>query len=597
MGGIEVFLITAVWTLFALCVAFFIAVFMEEYKWSQRIKIGFANFTKLEKHYSFKVKKPLFVCYGASLLLSVGVIVGLNLFARNNTNQLYALNYIVLLGTAISTLAIIISVTKERKNRDLTPIEILYKQIQNSFSNQEILRVALQQYENLRNELIDENNSIVARIENVTDRHGELNIGGSLSVLEELINGCEERLGGFDNALTKKFDKILHSFLSTGKIDTSNINGFALDSLPDAEDVKRQTIEKRKEIVLAYISSVVANGYFAKAESIVGVYEILDELKISYTVPLIEDTFAFIDAHENGRTPIVKRVFASALFDAQSYTFFVAKEHYFWLLNYPYELPQTSQTKIAIEMVTCDANEYAFTFLMRLKEGAASILQAAVASINTENKTKKFFALYIQIVNGSTRNFANKAKESEDLYVVLVNYARRRNDQNLTNNLYKIKSNKFGGIKTLYQEMMQEKSDIYDYSLQVMFVFLNSAKATALFDRNVVVDLLHEYRYTFSFDELTVLDLLLLAVVLINDNDNTTISQAQALLEKPNNYKGYNVVRAAMLSSKTKEEKAIAIINILKTYYTSILLNIVNRTERDRLFYKRLVEYDGGCAL
>lgn len=593
MGGMEVFLIVSVWILFALCVSFFITVFAEEYKWAQRVKIGYANFTDFEKHYSFRTKKSFIVCYGINILLAIGVIIGLNLFSRSNTNQLQALNYIVLLGTLIATMAIIISVTKERKNRDLTPIETLYEQVQKSFSNQESLRIVLQSFENLRNEFIDENKSIALRIENATGRRGELNINATLSDLEGLIKSCNVRLGGFDNALIKKFDSILHSFLYTGKIDANDIVGFSFDSLPDVEDVKQKTIEKRNEIISSYISSAVSKGHLVQAESIVEAFAILDELNIGYSVPLIESTFAYINKYENVRTSIIKKVFASPLFDTASYTSFVAKEHYFWLLNYPYELSQTSLTKIAIEMVMCDASEYAFTFLMKLKEGASSVLQAAVASLSTDNKTKKLFVLYIQIANGSAHDSANKAKAKEDLYIAVANYARRFNDQNLTNKLHKMKPDKFNGIETLYREIMQEKGDMYRYSLQVMLVYLNSPHASALFDKNIVVDLLHEYHYTLSFDELTVLNLLLMISILIYENDSAVITQAQALLEK----QGDSAVRNMIISSKSREEKAMAIISILKTRYDSIMLNIANRAERERLLYKRLVEYTGGRTL
>lgn len=596
MSEIELFLIIAVWGLFAGCISMFVFAVIEEFQWKQRVQIGYVNFKRLEKFYSFRTKKIILAFYGIDICFAIGIVVGLNLFARNYAEHLQILNFIVFFSVMLSSFALLLSATKERKNHDLTPMESIYNRVINSFENQESLKLLLQKLEALRNRCIDENNRIINVIENLTGQKGAFNLDEALVLLDSSIKECKGQLNGFDNSLTEKFDLVLHTFLTTGKLEQNQIGLFTFNEFKDLETLRQKFVERQKELVLIYILQIIDKRSFAQADSIVGLYELIDELKISYSPALIDKTFSYIDSYENLRTVITEKILISNSFNAELYVDFIIDKHYFWLLNYEYKLSQDMQTKIAIEIVACDADQYVFAFLMQLNIGIISILKAAIASIKTDNKAKELFTSYIQVVAEKEDISANKAKANEDYYITLLNYARRNNGKNLTSKLNTIKANKFIGAKDLYMAKIKEENELYGISLRVLFAFLNSKKASSFFNRSAIISLFHEYRYTLSISELKIFSILLMTMILICEDDKTLIEFINKLLK--NKCLTLNAeLKSVVCSSHIKEIKATLIIKILYDYDRCSLLNIVNRTEKERLLYSKLIGYGGGNAL
>jgi hypothetical protein len=588
MLGVELALIIGAWLLFFGCLGFFAYAFVEEAKWSARAKIGYRNFEQCEKYYSFKLRKLLYPLYGASVLLAVAFIIGLHLFGMNATRHLQVLNYVTILGIAITTLGVFISASKRQKNKDLSPVKALYEQIKSSFSNQAALESALKEFRLLHSQFLENNGRITARLDGITAKQGGLDLSGTLSDLEALIKDCEGRLGGFDNSLTAKFDAVLRAFLQSGQIETLGINTFLFGGMADMNGVKQKVVEKQKEVILSFALSVAANQNYAADESAVELYSVLDELKIEYTEALIADSFAYVDKHSRARAAVIKRVFPSVIFNAQIYCSFIVESHYFWLLEHEYALPQAQLIKVAGEMLAEDAIEYAQLFLMRLKDGALSILNAAVPNAKKDNKTRKLFILYMDIAAGSSKGGGNRAKASEDLYVVLDSFARRTDNAGLQNALGILRSAKsldlnHAKFERLYGEILAKHNDLYETSLLTMLAFLNGGKAAAPFDKTAVVELFHEYKFTLSVDELQVLNLILIAALFIYESGQAE-AQAQTLLAKQQSLFKNDALSNGLLAAQTKEQKAQAIIKALtKGQYARATLAVINRVEKERL--------------
>ena len=309
-----------------------------------------------------------------------------------------------------------------------------------------------------------------------------------------------------------------------------------------------------------------------------------------------------MDKQARPRAAVLKRIFASTIFDAQAYSAGIVKNHYFWLLEYEYSLPQTHLIKIADEMLAVNASDYAQIFLMRLKDGALSVLRTAVSNAKADNKTRKLFVLFIDIAAGSSGVGGNRAKASEDLFVALSNRARITDNKDLERELSALRAAKsldlnYARIEQLHNEEAASQDKFFELSMLTMFAFLNSNKTMVAIDKAAAIELFHEYKYTLSIVELQALNLILIATMLVYESGQIE-TQLQSLLTKYQDIFQNGVLRNTLLTAHTKEQKAQAIIKVLsKGEFEYATLNIINRIEKERLLYPKFIAYSGGSAI
>lgn len=87
--------------------------------------------------------------------------------------------------------------------------------------------------------------------------------------------------------LTGFYHFLLHAFLATGAIEANSIQEFDFTGMNDVSVVKEKTIKKQKEIIFTYLSRMIEEENLTESDSILGIYDILDELHIDYTKSFI----------------------------------------------------------------------------------------------------------------------------------------------------------------------------------------------------------------------------------------------------------------------------------------------------------------------
>ncbi|MDR1094374.1 MAG: hypothetical protein LBL66_09540 [Clostridiales bacterium] len=618
MSGFGLFLMILTWTVFFCCVGFCAFAFVEEARWAGRAKINYRNFETLAKYFNFKPRKFIYPLYGASVLLSVGVIIAIHfygLYAESDFVQLRILNFTAIFSVALTTVGVFISVSKSGKNKNLSPIRPLRLEIQESFSNQEQLEESLEKFRGIREKFLKGHREITARFDGITAKKGEIGLDATLSDLDALIQDCEGRLRGFDNSLTDKFDAVLAGFLKFGRAATESIGAFRLNDLADIEPIRQKADERQKEVIAAYVMSIAKDRNYANDGSIAALYSLADDQKITYTGDFIVDSFAYLDTHAKSRAEVVPKALSFAAVDAQIYASFVYEGRYFWLLEFEYDVPQTLNVKIAEGLLDADAGEFVITFLARLKDGAAGVLRAAVAVKKEDNKTRRQFVLYIDIAAGSPHIGGSRAKASEDLYAALSNFARVFNRADIAAELSAVKAaNNFNADKPVLARLYTGTAAGYDgffrTSLLILMQFLSGGGASGPYDRDEVIRLFHEYKYTLGIIELQVLNLILIASLFIYESQDAAVRQTAGLLDAQQRFfrqnanalggisSAYAALGGTLAAARAKEQKAAAIVRCLTVGdYAAVSLNIVNRIERERSLYPKFAAYNGGGSL
>lgn len=554
---------------------------IQEVKLKNRSKINYHNFEIYKKYYQLKINVFYVSTYIVYIIASTIVAM---IIVRNSVYGIYALILPVL--NVLLFPFIYLQLTRIKLNCDLTSYTMYFQNINRNYYHKLLLSQRLQEvektYYKLHNSCFNINNTLK---EYFVDFKEIDSLETTLMPIIDIIRNHQLELANFDDSYPNKFNHSLSLYLTTGVHHKLVIEEFTYK----ANYSLKKLVESIKNAqILAIYNYSLKNIIDKKIININKLITVLLSLNVNLDDKFIIEVLKYISDFPEERKILINDLTKNQLISLNVLCEYINVHDLAWvyediLINH---LDKKDYVKIFSSMIINDAYNSAQKLLGKIDDKKSFYITKTLSREFQNNNTYKLFSLYKKI--HSTGNFFNlKAVKYENLAIAIANFFKdyfpRDVDAPLINDIIHKRAfeNHKAKIETVYERIQKGYHKLFTTTMNTILIYSKS-KCTSLDYINyekVIIQYAH-YRKNLNLNELRILDELLIALILLNEDDKAIINELYQNLYQSNiSYSLSNIT----LSYENRVNVGRKIINNLTNNHLNIFRTVIYSIENDRL--------------
>lgn len=554
---------------------------IQEVKLKNRSKINYHNFEIYKKYYQLKINVFYVSTYIVYIIASTIVAM---IIVRNSVYGIYALILPVL--NVLLFPFIYLQLTRIKLNCDLTSYTMYFQNINRNYYHKLLLSQRLQEvektYYKLHNSCFNINNTLK---EYFVDFKEIDSLETTLMPIIDIIRNHQLELANFDDSYPNKFNHSLSLYLTTGVHHKLVIEEFTYK----ANYSLKKLVESIKNAqILAIYNYSLKNIIDKKIININKLITVLLSLNVNLDDKFIIEVLKYISDFPEERKILINDLTKNQLISLNVLCEYINVHDLAWvyediLINH---LDKKDYVKIFSSMIINDAYNSAQKLLGKIDDKKSFYITKTLSRELQNNNTYKLFSLYKKI--HSTGNFFNlKAVKYENLAIAIANFFKdyfpRDVDAPLINDIIHKRAfeNHKAKIETVYERIQKGYHKLFTTTMNTILIYSKS-KCTSLDYINyekVIIQYAH-YRKNLNLNELRILDELLIALILLNEDDKAIINELYQNLYQSNiSYSLSNIT----LSYENRVNVGRKIINNLTNNHLNIFRTVIYSIENDRL--------------
>lgn len=568
-------------------IIYFIIAFSFEYRWTLRQNIEYSNFSEFKKYFEVSGVKRGSIFPIVYLLIVVGAGVSIYRYP-----EFYSYYFLLGLGLLLVGFGSMMYLSKRRYNKDISLFNKDYLLIKKLYSNRDNMQDNIDMYQSLllqfqKNDLI-----LADKISQLVSNDKLIDFKDSHNIIEVIIEEYNKMINGFDATITNRFTQSLRSYIKDG-IFNSVRSSTDLEMTYTKTEVSKLVIEKQKEIIFTYFLESIQNNELKNDESIIEIINLLIELEIEIKPRFIEFSIDLANRNESIRMPIFKNEqFLDNMNNEIVYDALLVKQ-YTWLYDYKVIRFLTDEQilDVCININEKNLTDKVFLVISQLNFKPISFFKMLLTKLKIENQSKEKFISYLRIYEYLTLPNINISKRSEELYMILEKFAQNSNDDKLQEQMDLIKKSgiekSFTIIENVYNNISNHQIELRDISSFILINFMDSLVSQNLLEKNAVLETFQDFSKNLMEREMHLLNLIILKVTLSNETNDEIKVEMMKLLSGLIKITNLPIKVGSNMSSDLIVKEIDKFIKNVSN--RDIVINIINRIEKERLLAKTLI--------
>ncbi len=568
-------------------IIYFIIAFSFEYRWTLRQNIEYSNFSEFKKYFEVSGVKRGSIFPIVYLLIVVGAGVSIYRYP-----EFYSYYFLLGLGLLLVGFGSMMYLSKSRHNKDISMFNNDYLTIKKLYGDRDNMQNNIDTYQTLLSQFQENDKKLVEKVSKLVDGDQKISFKDAHSIIEVIIEEYNKMINGFDATLTNQFTKSIRVYIKDG-VFNSIITSSDLKIAYTKTEVTKLVIEKQKEIIFEYFLDVIQNNQLKNDESIIEIIGLFNELEIEIKPMFIEFSIDLANRNESIRPQIFQnQQFINYLTNEIVYETLIVKQ-YVWLYDYRVMrfLKDEQLFDVCININEKNLVDKVFSVISQLNHKPISFFKMILTKLKIENQSKEKFVSYLKIYEYLTLPNINVSKRSEELFMILDRFVQYSNDNKLKTQIDSIKKDgiekSFSVIEEVYNNISSDQTELRDVSSFILINFMDSMVSQNLLEKNAVLETFQDFSKNLMEREMHLLNLIIIKVALSNETNDDIKEEMVKLLS--------SLTQVTKLPVKVNNKMSSDIIVkeidkfIKNVSNRDVVINIINRIEKDRLLAKTLI--------
>lgn len=568
-------------------IIYFVIAFAFEYRWTLRQNIEYSNYPKFKKYFEVGGVKRGSIFPVVYLLIVGGTAVSIYRYP-----EFYYYYFLLGLGALLVGFGSLMYLSKSKHNKDISMFNDDYLIIEKLYADRDNIQNNIDTYQTLLSQFQENDKTLVEKISKLVDGNQVISFKDAHNIIEVIIEEYNKMINGFDATLTNQFTKSIRTYIKDGVFNSIRTSGDLKIAYTKTE-VAKLVIEKQKEIIFEYFLEIIQKNQLKNDESIIEIINLFNELEIEINTMFIEFSIDLANQNELIRPQIFQnKQFINHLSNKIVYDTLIVKQ-YVWLYDYRVIrfLTDEQVADVCININEKNLVDKVFPVISQLNHKPISFFKMLLTKLKIENQSKEKFVSYLKIYEYLTLPNINVSKRSEELFMILDRFVQHSNDEKLKTQIDSIKKDgiekSFSAIEETYNNLSAHQTELRDVSSFILINFMDSVVSQNLLEKNAVLETFQDFSKNLMEREMHLLNLIIIKVALSNETNDNIKEEMVKLLG--------SLVEVTKLpvkvDSKTSSNLIVKEIDkfIKNVSNRDVVINIINRIEKDRLLAKTLI--------
>jgi len=508
---------------------------IRERKLKKRFKIKFKNFVKFNKFFDLQINK---VYIGLSILFLVGSTIFSFILIENPQYSFYTL--LIGLGDVLLFLFMLLHISSVKYNKDLSIFHRNYEVIHGNFTNKKLLEDEINRLNLICKTLIDEYMSLNKQFSQyVQPFDGIDHLNETLFPLNEVIKIFHEQVSNFDHGYIPKFDELLNEYLKFDNRVNFKIDRFIFVDLVTKNKLMDLVEEKRKECIYLFAYNKLKDRQIVSSDQLVKMLAHLKSLEIQLISEFIIEVLSFATVDPAHQMKILQFLSDNQLMMQDVLCDYVHKLDLSWVYELKFSNWVTPKDGLTFfqSLGAHNAQNCTYKILTSFDNEYISYIKQFDEDEQIKNETQNMLNVFYKIFSLDTQ-FSSESTKYENMALVLFYYFEdyapnskeaREIREIVSKQVFEERSDY---IESIYSEIIEKHKALFLRTINTLFIYSssNSIKLDYINYKKVMRQYTN-YKKNLNFKELMILDVLLKALILVNEQDVKKINKVYQLME------------------------------------------------------------------
>ena len=394
-----------------------------------------------------------------------------------------------------------------------------------------------------------------------------------------------EELENYNSSIISQFNESLSEYLNQGIMADYQIPDFTPIDVNTFATYKSELQDMYVEYFDAFFTTQLSNGNVKKAADFILAFEIANKYGLTLNPNQVFSVLLSLQSNCDEKVTVANYMMVNNLIPEAIILGGVLERDWDWAFDVKriYSMPRKDLIHGFQLVVEKNAKKCCKKMLNYNYQDQILVIDKVLALVHDDTNACVRLLRFNRLIKDSTQEFSDPTTMYENMAIALKYYYKNSDNYEnkaeinaicSTEEFYQNKEK----ISSLYNEASKKLKEIYQPMTDVLLCYFDGELSqNKLLDANLIMNFYLDNMLTLNDETLKVLNLLISAIVLIYDPDKKHIQSAvNSIMYSP-------FINDIQINFDQIQETGKKIIRKICKNYLVVLINIVNRTEKERL--------------